>query len=31
LRRPRARIVFDIYHEEHVEESAPPGFTIRAN
>ena len=26
-----ARIVFDIYHEEHVEESAPPGFTIRAN
>jgi hypothetical protein len=26
-----ARIVSDIYHEEHVEDRAPPGFTIRAN
>ena len=25
-----ARIVFDIYHEEHVEDHAPPGFTIQA-
>ena len=25
-----ARIVFDIYHEEHVEDRAPPGFTIQA-
>jgi len=25
-----ARIVFDIYHEEHAEERAPPGFTIQA-
>lgn len=23
------RIVFDIYHEEHVENRAPPGFDIR--
>ena len=23
------RIVFDIYHEEHVEDRAPPGFTIQ--
>ena len=22
------RIVFDMYHEEHVENAAPPGFTI---
>ena len=25
-----ARIIFDIYHEEHVEDRAPPGFTIQA-
>ena len=25
-----ARIVFDMYHEEHVEDRAPPGFTIQA-
>ena len=24
------RVVFDIYHEEHVEGAAPPGFTIQA-
>jgi hypothetical protein len=24
-----ARIVFDMYHEEHVETRAPAGFTLR--
>lgn len=23
-----ARVVFDMYHEEHVENRAPPGFTL---
>jgi hypothetical protein len=24
----QTRLIFDIYHEEHVEDRAPPGFTL---